>query len=120
MVHQLPSGLAIYKCFLSSHNNKYNCLIGGPHKSFELVAGQVGNVPALISHFVQGIQTYKTWGPPKIPSLPFTLEDELFAQEMNGFVGDVKQVFHCDVGLENVDVDFSEVIDQPLETDIWS
>ena len=92
MVHQLPSGLAIYKCFLKSHNNQYDCLIGGPHKSFEIVAGQVGNIPALIAHFVEGLRDYKTWGAPKIPSLPFTLEEEQFACRMNSLEGDLSML----------------------------
>lgn len=103
MVHQLPCGLAIYKCVLASHNNKYNCLIGGPHKSFEVVAGQAGGAPALLSHFVQGLQNYRAWGPPKISCAPLTLEDEKFAKEMNCAEGDTKE-FHYVKQMDEIDV----------------
>ena len=91
MVHQLTCGLAIYKCVLSSHNKKYNCLIGGPHKSFESLAGQAGGAPALLSHFVEGLQQYKSWGAPKISSPPLTLEEEKFAAEVNAAEGEVRE-----------------------------
>ena len=93
MVHQLPSGLAIYKCILSSHGDKYNCLIGGPHRSFEVVVGQAGSTAALLAHFAQGLEQYKTWGPPKINSLPFTNEEEDFANNMNLYEGDTKEFY---------------------------
>ena len=91
LVHQLPSGLAIYKSALASHGNKYNCLIGGPHRSFDVCAGHVGGVSRLLAQFVQGIQSYRAWGPPKLEYAPTTFEEEIFAQEMNQKEGDLKE-----------------------------
>ena len=91
LVHQLPSGLAIYKSALASHGNKYNCLIGGPHKSFDMCFGYAGGVSRLLAQFVQGIQTYRSWGPPKLEYAPTTLEEELFAKDMNRKEGDLKE-----------------------------
>ena len=93
MVHQLPCGVAIYKSSLASHNNKYNCLIGGPHKSFEMLAAKVGNTTAMLTHFIEGLQHYRVWGPPKLPCAPLTLEDEIFARKMNEAEGDMKELF---------------------------
>ena len=59
LVHQLPSGLAIYKSALASHGNKYTCLIGGPHRSFDVCAGHAGGVSRLLVQFVEGIQIYR-------------------------------------------------------------
>ena len=55
MVHQLSCGVAIYKSRLLSHDRRYNCLIGGPHRSFEMLAGKVGNTAAMLAHFVEGL-----------------------------------------------------------------
>ena len=83
LVHSLPSGLAIYKTVLSSHGNKYNCMIGGPHRSFEQCAGHAGGVSQMLAHFTEGIKQYRSWGPPKLDSLPMTCEELRFAQELN-------------------------------------
>ena len=110
MVHQLPCGVAIYKSSLASHNNKYNCLIGGPHKSFELLAGQVGNTAAMLTHFIEGLQHYRVWGPPKLPCAPLTYEEEMFAMKMNCVEGDMAELITVKE-LEEMEMMASEMLD---------
>ena len=60
LVHSLPNGLGIYKTVLSSHGNKYNCMIGGPHRSFEHCSSQAGGVAQMLAHFTEGIAKYRS------------------------------------------------------------
>ena len=92
LVHSLPSGLGIYKTVLSSHGNKYNCMIGGPHRSFENCAGHAGGVAQMLAHFTEGIKMYQSWGPPKLDSLPMTNEEIRFAQKANFLEGDMDEI----------------------------
>ena len=121
MVHQLPSGLAIFKSKLSSQGNKFTCLIGGPHKSFDVYANQTGGAANLLAHFVEGIQKYRAWGPPKLDCAPATLEEELFAKEMNKKEGDLEEfrIVACldeldDIleGREDLDVNLDDQIQE--------
>ena len=116
LIHQLPCGLAIYKSVLASHGNKYNCLIGGPHKSFDAYAGQIGGVPQLLSHFVHGIQQYRTWGAPKLEQFPATVEEEQYAREMNKLEGDMVE-FKAIADLEELEDRLEDVWDD-LEVNI--
>ena len=52
-VHTLPSGLTIYKSKLKSKNSRFNATIGGPHATFEQLAGQLGGAAALLTIFRQ-------------------------------------------------------------------
>ena len=90
LVHQLPSGLAIYKSALASHGNKYTCLIGGPHRSFDVCAGHAGGVSRLLVQFVEGIQIYRKWGPPMITDAPMSVEEETYAIRKNVCEGDIE------------------------------
>ena len=89
LVHSLPNGLGIYKTVLSSHGNKYNCMIGGPHRSFEHCSSQAGGIAQMLAHFTEGIAKYRSWGPPKLDCLPMTREEIKFAQTGNYFEGDM-------------------------------
>ena len=77
-VHTLPSGLTIYKSMLRSRNNRYTATIGGPHSTFEFLAGEVGGVAALLTMFRQGLEKYHKIGPPKVKSLPLTDQELSF------------------------------------------
>ena len=90
LVHQLPCGLAIYRSVLASHDG-YDCLIGGPHKSFDLYAGHIGGASQLLAHFVQGLEEYRTYGAPKIPEMPTTYEEAKRAKNLNCLEGDMKE-----------------------------
>ena len=57
-VHTLPSGLFIAKLVLASPGNQWTGVIGGPHKSFEALAQQAGDVSKLIVHFVDGLRDF--------------------------------------------------------------
>ena len=90
LVHQLPSGLAIYRSTLASHDG-FDCLIGGPHKSFDAYAGHVGGASQLLAHFAQGIQEFRTFGAPELENLPATLEEEKLAKCFNSWDGDLSE-----------------------------
>ena len=120
MVHQLPCGLAIYKSSLASHNNKYNCLIGGPHKSFEIFAEKVGNTAAMLTHFIEGLQHYRLWGAPKLPSAPFTHEEEMLAMQMNCLEGDMPELITLKK-LEEDETDANDLLEcdeEQLQVDV--
>ena len=74
-IHSLPCGLTIYKSQLASHDGHFDSCIGGPHSSFSALAGLAGGTPQLIAAFVDGLQTYKQWGPPSIASIPLSLDE---------------------------------------------
>ena len=78
-LHTLPSGLTIYKTQLKSRNNRYNATIGGPHATFEFLAGEVGGgAAALLTIFRQGLEKYHKLGPPKLKAAPLTTEEADF------------------------------------------
>ena len=80
-IHTLPSGLTIYSSRLASHDGKFNACLGGPHSSFAALASGAGGVTQLLAHFVDGLQSFKDTGPPRIKSVPMS-KDEI------GFVRD--------------------------------
>ena len=82
-IRQLDCGLTIYRSRLVAHDKGVNALIGGPHSSFQFLAQKAGNAGALLAHFTEGLQRLRQLGPPRIPSNPMTLEEEMFAKIQN-------------------------------------
>ena len=95
-VHTLPSGLTIYKSMLRSKNNRYTATIGGPHATFEFLAGEVGGVAALLTMFRQGLEKYHLLGPPKVKSLPITDEEFNFNLAYHSKEGEQEMKMLCD------------------------
>ena len=91
IVRQLDCGLTIFKSRLSSHNRKMNCIIGGPHSSFQFLAEKAGNAARLLTHFTEGLTKLRQLGPPRIPVNPMSLEDEMFAKAHN--VPEQKEIY---------------------------
>jgi hypothetical protein len=87
-VHTLTSGLTIYKTRLKSRNNKYNATIGGPHTTFEYLAGELGGAAALLTIFRQGLEKYHKLGPPKLQVAPLTVEEVAFNTSYYSAEGD--------------------------------
>ena len=87
-IHRLPNGLEIYKCVLASHDSSINATIGGPHSSFEALAGQHGGAASVLALFLAGLEKFTKWGPPSIKANPFTLEEVELAKTLNSFDGD--------------------------------
>jgi hypothetical protein len=81
-VHVLPSGITIFKLPLASFDEIYDACICGPHDSFSSLGDTAGNSAALIAHFVEGLQRYNEFGPPKIRGPMMTLEDVQFQQSL--------------------------------------
>ena len=75
-VHNLPNGLTIYRSRLSSHQGQFDCCIGGPHSSFQVLASIAGGTARLLANFTDGLQIYRNCGPPKIYNLPILDEDD--------------------------------------------
>ena len=51
-LHTLPSSLFLAKLKLASPDDQWTGVIGGPHKSFEVLYQQAGDVMRLMVHFV--------------------------------------------------------------------
>ena len=85
LVHSLASGLSIYRVRLASDDG-FNAVIGGPHESFNFLAGKAGNTAQLITAFKVGINEIRSCGEfiaPRIKSNMLTIEEEIFAKSMN-------------------------------------
>ena len=82
-VHTLPSGLFIAKLRLATPGNQWTGVIGGPHKSFEMLSEQAGDVSRLMAHFVDGLKDYESLGAPTLHAPMMTWEDVQFAHKMN-------------------------------------
>ena len=80
-IHSLPSGLTIYKSKLKSKDNKFDATIGGPHQTFDHLAGHSGGVAALLTIFRQGLERFHEFGPPKIPAAPLSVEEASFYKQ---------------------------------------
>ena len=83
VIHELPCGLFIAKLQLSSHNEEWTGVIGGPHRSFNMLANHVGDASRLMANFVDGLKDFQTLGAPKIHGPMMTWEDVNFAQRMS-------------------------------------
>ena len=82
-IHSLPCGLTIYRSQLASHDGQFDSCIGGPHSSFSALASLAGGTSQLIAAFVDGLSTYKQWGPPVIKSIPLSQEENYAAKQFN-------------------------------------
>ena len=103
-IHTLPSGLFLARVKLASYGG-WTGVIGGPHKSFRLLAEQAGNASNLMAHFVDGLQQFGKLGPPKLYTPMVTWDDVQFAQQMNK--AEVQQIVGEDFIEEVVEVDES-------------
>ena len=75
LVHSLENGLGIYEVKLQPHSSQFTAAIAGPHHSFNFLTGKVGNVAHLLQKFTEGINYWKTSGPPAPKSLSLTPEE---------------------------------------------
>ena len=91
-VHTLPSGLTIYESRLASHGGQFNSCIGGPHSSFTALAGDVGGTAQLLALFVDGLQTFRQWGPPKIETISMTETEIALAKQYNAEEGEMAEL----------------------------
>ena len=81
-VHTLPSGLVIYKVVISSHNPRYNAVIGGPHESFAGLASHFGGFgSAFFSQLQAQLDDFRELGPPSISKALMSAEDYEFAEK---------------------------------------
>ena len=99
-VHTLESGLCIFKSRLAPHKGGGLAMIGGPHSSFDALAGLSGGVSRVVAQFVQGLENYRSgnWMPPKIPINPVCAEEIMYAETMNTYEGDyiMKEAFQVE------------------------
>ena len=59
LIHSLPCSLSIYRSRLASYKGMYDCCLGGPHSSFEVLTDIAGGTAQLLSHFVEGLASYR-------------------------------------------------------------
>ena len=91
-VHMLDCGLSIFKVKLSSHDKRWNALIGGPHETFNFLSEKSGNTSHLLVNFVDSLKQFRASGPPSLTCLPWTVEEELFAKSQNLVDTEVKDI----------------------------
>ena len=82
IIHQMESGLFIAKVKIANHGG-YTACIGGPHRSFNMMANHVGDAVRLMNCFVDGLRSYHDHGPPRLPAVMMTLEDMELAKLFN-------------------------------------
>ena len=80
-VHTLESGLTIYKLQITSHDKRYNSVIGGPHDSFQYMANYFGGLNIVFANLCQQLDTFRRNGPPKLSQVMMTKEDQQFAEQ---------------------------------------
>ena len=109
-IHTLPSGLTIYKTKLKSRHDRYNATIGGPHKTFEYLAGELGGAAALLTIFRQGLEKYHKLGPPKVKAAPLIAEEIDFYTAYNTVEAskEVKEL----IALEQVEEKITDKFDE--------
>ena len=81
-VHTLENGLTIYKLVISSHDERYNATIGGPHESFNSYANYFGSIPVCLANMQAQLENYNKFGAPKISYTLPSNEDIMFAKEL--------------------------------------
>ena len=115
-VHSLPCGLTIYRSQLASYGGSYDCCIGGPHRSFQVLTGMAGGAAKLLSHFIDGLSVYRKWGPPRISSICMTSEEEMKAVRLNREEGDMMEFTQLEQlqGEEMEDDQLSDMRDDQL------
>ena len=86
LIHMLPNGLALYHLRVKSFNSHYTAVIAGPYSSFDRLLDKVGNTDYLLQKFQEGLQNWRSLGPPKIKHImcpPMSREDESMALHLN-------------------------------------
>ena len=58
-------------------------LLGGSHETFEFLVEKSGNFSHLLAHFVSGLKSFRSCGPPKLSNCPMTIQEELFSKTQN-------------------------------------
>jgi len=100
-IHSLESGLTIYSINLETHDPEHNAAIGGPHFSLSAMLSQNGGaekVSQTLKILHMQLESYKLYGPPSIPHIPFTKQEmemasDLFFQDLN--ITDKSQLLYC-------------------------
>ena len=82
-IHSLPCGLTIYESRLTSHNGKTNAMVGGPHSTFSALVSEAGGNHILLSHFVQGLAEWRSFGPLPLTQQMMSYKEELYACASN-------------------------------------
>ena len=83
LVYTLETGLGIYEVRLQPSSPHCTAALAGPHSSFNLLAGKVGNVAFLLQKFNEGLSYWKSFGAPAPKSLPLSHDEYDMAFQMN-------------------------------------
>ena len=109
-IHSLENGLTIYKLQITSHDKRYNCVIGGPHESFQQMAEHAGSIRLVFVNLMRQLENYNVLGPPKLSSCIMTIEDLEFASkhkewEMENFCHESLQCEFFDQQIDEIPID---------------
>ena len=69
-IHNLPSGLTLYKSKLVGHNPGQNAMIRGSHSTLDCLCEQAGGAANMVANFVRGIDKHRDedWYVPRVPN----------------------------------------------------
>ena len=114
LVHSLESGLGIYEVKLKPSSSKCTAALAGPHHSFNLLAGKVGNVAFLLKKFQEGLSYWKSCGAPPPKSLSLSSEEINLAHSITRL-----DVAHCaSEWIEEADLCEEKLLDTDLHAPI--
>ena len=65
----MPNGLSIFELQVASHDDGTNTCIGGPHKTFELMANNVGSSTVLFAQLKQQLSNFRDFGVTSLQAL---------------------------------------------------
>ena len=82
-IHSLPCGLTIFESKLLSHDGRSNAMVGGPHSTFKALAAEVGGYSQVLSMFVQGLASWRSFGPISLTKFEMSHDEELAASMRN-------------------------------------
>ena len=82
-IHSLPCGLTIFESKLLSHDGRSNAMVGGPHSTFKALAQEVGGYSQVLSMFVQGLASWRSFGPISLTKFEISYNEEVAASMRN-------------------------------------
>ena len=112
LLHMLPSGLAIYKTKLAPHIPGQRYVIGGSHTSFDAILSRVGDADHMMEHFIAGLASWRTLGPPSLTKFVMSDKEVTTAMEKNLLDDDMEDFQHL------IEIEHSEYLEKTVQDGI--
>ena len=89
-------------------------MIGGPHSSFDMLAGLSRGTARMVAQFVKGLETYMSgdWSAPRINDNPMSCSELMYARIMNSQEGGkvFQEVYEIEREEEENKADFDDIL----------